>query len=150
MLALVPAGFLVLILLSALAVDSSVAYLGQRQLHDTLTAAANDAASAGLDNAAFYRSGNIDLDPAAVARVVCASVGAQGASQLHDVRLWYGVDGSAVRLAGEAEVDVIFGKAVPGFGHRHVHAEADAVALRGPTGQAPQSISWGALSPLVC
>jgi hypothetical protein len=51
---LVPAGFLILMLFAGIAVDSAAAYLGQRQLSDALSAAANDAATAGLDDADYY------------------------------------------------------------------------------------------------
>ena len=51
---LVPAGFLILITLAALAVDSVATYLAQQQLHDSLVVAANHAVSAGLSNQAFY------------------------------------------------------------------------------------------------
>ena len=76
-LALVPAGFLVLIILAAIAVDSAVALLGQRQLGDALAAAANDAAGAAISNSTFYGTGRVALDPAAAARTVCVSLAAQ-------------------------------------------------------------------------
>src|SRR3954452_750854 len=50
---LVPAGVLVLMLLGAIAVDFSVAYLAKRQLEAAAGAAVNDAAGAGLDERAL-------------------------------------------------------------------------------------------------
>jgi hypothetical protein len=148
-LALVPAGFLVLILLGALAVDSATTYLAQRQLRDSLTAAANDAVTAGLSNSAFYGRGAITLDAAQVAREVCASVSAQADHDLHGVHVWLAVQGSAVRLQGVATVDAVFGRAIPGFGRRQVRASTTAVASTGVTPPTP-SPPAGALQPVAC
>jgi hypothetical protein len=145
---LVPAGFLVLILLGALAVDSAVTYLGQQQLHDTLAAAATDSATAGVDNGSFYRTGTLVLDPAQVARTVCLSIRAQNQSGLHGLRLWVAVDGDRVGLEGTATVNAVFGRAVPGFGHRRVRAVVSAVATNGPVATTP-SVP-GPFVPLSC
>jgi hypothetical protein len=115
---LVPAGFLVLMMLGALAVDSAATYLAQQQLRDSLTAAANDAVTAGLSNRSFYSSGALTLDPSQAAVFVCLSVSAQADQDLHNVRLWMAVDGAAIRLEGTATVDAVFGRAIPGFGER--------------------------------
>ena len=150
-LALVPAGFLVFILLAAIAVDSAVVYLGQQQLHDTLVAAANDAASAAVDHATFYRTGAVVLSLPVAEEVVCESVAAQHSSQLRDVKLWLGVQGPALRVAAQAKVDAVFGRALPGFATRGVKATVDAVADSGP-GQhvaEPTTASWN-LVPLPC
>ena len=64
-LALVPAAFLVLVILGALAVDSAAAYLAQRQLRDSLSAAAADAVGAGLSRSSFYATVAVTLVPAA-------------------------------------------------------------------------------------
>jgi hypothetical protein len=131
-LALVPAGFLVLILLAALAVDSAVTYLGQQQLHDTLAAAATDSATAAIDNGSFYRSGSVVLDPAQVARTMCLSLGAQNQSGLHNLRVWLAVDGNQVAVEGTATVNAVFGRIVPGLARRRVRARVSAVATNGP------------------
>ena len=127
-LALVPAAFLVLILLGALAVDSAVTYLGQQQLHDALTAAANDAAGAAIDNGLFYRTGRVAIDSSEAATVACQSVEAQHFSQLHDLRVWVTTSGPDISVEGRATVDAVFGRALPGFGTRKVSARVDAVA----------------------
>ena len=69
-LALVPAGLLVLVLLAAIAVDSSVAYLGRRELAAAADAAANDAVTYGLDEARFRETGKFALDSARVEEAV--------------------------------------------------------------------------------
>jgi hypothetical protein len=128
---LVPAGFLILLLLAAIAVDSAGAYLGQRQLTDALAAAANDAATAGLDNPAYYATGAIVLDPAASAVAVCSSLAAQGVSGLHQLRVDIGVSGPSIELRGTAEVDAVFGRLIPHFGTRPVTADVRADAQQG-------------------
>lgn len=127
-LALVPAGFLVIILLGGIALDSAVTYLGQQQLHDALTAAANDAAGAAIDNASFYREGRLVLDPVSAATIVCQSVEAQRFSQLHDVQVFVSTQGPDINVTGSAVVDGVFGRAIPGFATRTVRASVDAVA----------------------
>jgi hypothetical protein len=151
-LALVPAGFLVLIILGALAVDSAATYLAQRQLRDSLTAAANDAVTAGLSSSSFYSRGALTLDPGRAAQVVCLSVSAQADEDLHDVQLWMAVQGDAIRLAGAADVDAVFGRAIPGFGLRHVRASTTAVAATGPgpAGASSSPPAPAALQPIAC
>lgn len=131
-LALVPAGFLVLIILGALAVDSAAAFLGQRQLDDALSAAANDAAAAVLSNPAFYGSGVVVVDPGAAARVVCQTLGAQLDADLSQVHVQLAVQGDAVGVRATAEVTEVFGRAIPGLRRHQVSAVAVAYASQGP------------------
>jgi hypothetical protein len=152
-LVLVPAGLLVLMILAALAVDSAVAYLGQQQLHDALSAAANDAVTRGLNQGAFYNGGVVGLDSATVGQAICLSVLAQNDTGLHQLHLWMSVDGESVHVEGRAVVDAVFGRAIPGFGARTVRSSADAVVTSAPIqsgGSAPASPSGGAMTPLDC
>jgi Flp pilus assembly protein TadG len=128
---LVPAGFLVLMLLAAIAVDSAVAYQARNQLHDALATAANDAVGGAVDSPSFYSNGSVLLDTATVASVVCRSVEAQGLGSLHGLQLAVAVSGDAIRVTGRATVDAVFGRFVPGFGTRPVSSTADAVLTRG-------------------
>jgi hypothetical protein len=148
-LALVPAGFLVLMILGALAVDSATAYLGQQQLRDALSAAANDAVTAGLANGSFYGGGRVALDPSATARTVCVAVATQADRDLHNVRLWVAIDGASLRLLGTATVDAVFGRVVPGVGTRTVRASASAVASSGPQPPAAQAVP-SSFQPISC
>jgi hypothetical protein len=147
---LVPAGFLVLIILAALAVDSAAVYLGQQQLHDSLVAAANDAVTAGLSNQSFYANGAVVLDPSAVGRVVCLTVAAQSDSDLHGLTVRMAVDGASVRLEGTATVDAVFGRAIPGFGRRHVKADVRAVVTGHPLAATNATGLSTPLVPLTC
>jgi hypothetical protein len=137
-LALIPAVFLVLILFGALTVDSAVVYLGQRH---ALVAAANDSVGAAVDDGAFYQQGRIVLDPAKVAFVACASVLAQHMSDVHGLKLWVSTGGRSVRLQATADVDAVFGRAIPGFGQRPVRAVAVATLADSPGAQnAPSNL----------
>jgi hypothetical protein len=155
-LALVPAGFLVLVILAALAVDGAVTYLGQEQLHDALSAAANDAVTAALDNGSFYRSGSITVDPAQAGHAVCVALLAQNAPALHGLEVWMAVDGASLQLRGKAEVSAVFGRVIPGFARHTVEASAAAVAAEGPmpsSAPAPKVSGLGAaglFAPLRC
>jgi hypothetical protein len=151
-LALVPAAFLVLIILGALAVDSAATYLAQRQLRDALSAAAADAVGAGLSRSSFYAHGAVTLSLPESAPVVCQSVAAQADGDLHHVRLWIAVAGPAIRLEGTASVDTIFGRDIPGFGVRQVRASTTAIAATGPleSGRTPNPPAAAALQPISC
>jgi hypothetical protein len=146
-LVLVPAGFLVLILLGGMAVDSAVAFLGARQLSDATAAAANDAATAALGNGAFYGSGTLNIDPSAAASVVCRSLSAQENGDLHDLTVAIAVAGPVIRVRAHGQVDAVFGRIVPGFGHRAVSAEATATAS-GAAG--PSLADPSAFVPVIC
>jgi hypothetical protein len=73
---LVPAGFLVVLVLASIAIDMSLVQLRQRQAHELAAAAANDAATAGADRRQI-RSGGYGSDRSAaiavVERIVAAS-----------------------------------------------------------------------------
>lgn len=154
-LALVPAGFLVFVLLAALAVDSAAAYLGQQQLRDALAAAASDAVTAGLSNRSYYDGGAVEVDPAAAARAACVDVGSQSDGDLRQLKLWISTSAHAVQLEATATVDAVFGRAIPGFAERTVRASAQAVVSSGPGagpaggGSADQAATT-AFAPLDC
>lgn len=145
---LVPAGFLILMLFAAIAVDSAGAYLAQRQLTDTLAAAANDAATAGLSNSSYYGHGAVVVDPQSAASVVCAAVAAQGDGDLHSLALEMGVAGPVVTLRGTADVDATFGRIIPHFGTRRISAQVDAEARQRPARPDPSAAP--ALVPIDC
>ncbi|HEX4864787.1 MAG TPA: hypothetical protein VFV02_11980 [Acidimicrobiales bacterium] len=149
-LALVPAGFLIFVILGALAVDSAVAYQGQQQLHDSLVAAANDAASAAVDRSVFYATGTVVLNATEAGQIVCQSVASQHSAQLHGTRLWMAVQGTTVRLVGESTVYAVFGKAIPGFGERRVRSSVEALAATGPGQRPPATATSDTPIPLSC
>jgi len=132
---LFPAAVLVVVVLAAVAVDSSIAFLGERELANATAAAANDAASQAISNSAFYQGDRIELDPATVERVAVGRVRATlDAGRHHDVV----VDvralppaaagcGWTVRVTARSRVAYIFSRAVPG-GPDSVTVEATTVA----------------------
>jgi len=146
-LALVPAAFLVLLILAGIAVDSAAAYLGQRQLADELAGAANDAAGAAVSRPAFYASGQVTLDPSAAATVVCQSMAASADGNLHDVSVSIAVQGGVIGVRATATVDEIFGRLLPGLHRRQVSAVATAAALQGPAPSPPPPADY---RPVAC
>jgi Flp pilus assembly protein TadG len=127
---LMPAAVLVLVILGAISVDFSVAYLAQRELKDTAVAAANDAAGAGLDEARFRTGdGTVALDPATATEV---AVRAATASVSGPVRLTAApvvvVDDRRVTVTLEGDAPYVFSGGVPGAPKRvRVRARASAV-----------------------
>ena len=71
---LFPAGVLVVLVLAAIAVDASIAFLGERELPAAVAAAANDAATEAISDETFYGAGRVELDDAEVERVATERV----------------------------------------------------------------------------
>ncbi len=139
---LVPAGVLVLVILGAIAVDFSVAFLGQRELTNAAAAAANDASTA-IAEARFYRGGNgaageVVIDEARAARAVDQALAAR-------VPRGVSIDGVSVDPSGgqvcvvlRGRVDYVFARAIPGM--------ADGAAVRGRS--TATAVSGSAGSPV--
>ena len=110
---LVPAGVLIVFVLASIAVDMSLVHLRKRQAFDLASAAANDAATAGADQAAL-RSGSYVIEPDSARAVVDDVVGASElASHLAaPPSVTVTAEGVSVELALEA--DYIFAGVVPG------------------------------------
>lgn len=119
---LFPAAFLIVMVLAAITVDTSIAFLGQRELAEATSAAANDAAADALSEAAFYGEDRIDLDPARVVEVATARV-----AQIIDPSRHEGLQVRAtimapsgpgcpprVEVAASSTVSYLFARAVPG------------------------------------
>lgn len=125
---LMPAAVLVLFLLASLALDTAVVWLGQRELANAAAAAANDAAAVGLDEAAFYRSGQVRLDPDRAVRLVADHAALAGDAPLRGVAIdRIAVDGTTIEVTLSARVEAVIG--LPGrAGERTVRASAVATA----------------------
>lgn len=119
---LFPVGVLIVLVLAAVAVDSSIAFLGERELAAAVAAAANDAATEALSDSAFYRRGTVELDRSEVARVVEARVRSsvdEGRYQALDVQAWVIAPagsgcGWSLRVEATAMVRYLFASALPG------------------------------------
>lgn len=115
---LMPAAVLVLLVLAAIAVDTAIAFLGERELSDITAAAANDAAVGALREEAFYRCGELSIDPeraVAIARTVTSTRGSDAVtvtSLTAQVAAAGAVPTVEVRAAGT--VRLIFSPALPG------------------------------------
>lgn len=141
---LFPAAVFIVVALAAVAVDSSIAFLGERELSNATAAAANDAAGVAVSDPAFYRSGRIELDPAAVERVAVNRVRtALDDGRHHDLAVVArAVPPSApgcgwtVQVSARARVSYIFSSAVPGAPDS---VTVDATTVAGPR----QNASWG-------
>jgi Flp pilus assembly protein TadG len=128
-LALVPAAVLVFVVLGAIAVDFTVAFLAERGVSNAAAAAANDVAGAALDQERFYADGAIRLDAAAAQSIGRSSVEAAGLDHLEDVDVRVSVRGDVpeVTVTVSARAGYVFAKALPG-GPDGVDVEATATA----------------------
>lgn len=134
---LMPAAVLVVIVLSAVAVDGALAFMGRRELSAAAAAAANDAVVAALSERGFYEAcGDLDLDAAAAQRVAerTFALRASDAYALEAVEAAVGVapDGGAVRVRVEATgtVERVLTPALLGGRGQRVRAAGEATAER--------------------
>ena len=128
---LMPAAVLVLLVLAAVAVDASLAFLGEREVANAAAAASNDAAGAALRDSDFYRQGRVVIDPALAEAVARRSVDARGERYLHDIHVDVETNGDRVRVIVSGRVDYLFAAAIPGAPrHADVQAAATATAER--------------------
>lgn len=137
MLLLFPVAVLIVVAMAAVAVDASIAFLGERELANATAAAANDAAAQAVSDPAFYQSDRIELDPAAVERVAVGRVRAALADgRHHDLAVEARAEppssadcGWTVHVSARARVDYLFAPAVPGGPQA---ATVDATSVAGP------------------
>lgn len=124
-----------MVALAAITVDSAIAFMAQRELVNATAAAANDAATEALSDAAFYTADRIELSPSAVESVAVDRVFQLVDSSRHaglTVRAEASPPAGAgcswtVRVTASSRVDELFGKAMPGSsGQVAVHAQSTA------------------------
>jgi hypothetical protein len=130
---LMPAGLLIVLVLASIAVDMSLVHLRKRQAFELAAAAANDAATAGVDQGHLRTTHDYVLDPetarAVVVDVVAASELAPELARPPVVTVT--AAGVSVELALEA--DYIFADFVPGAPDgTEVTATATATAAASP------------------
>jgi hypothetical protein len=73
---------------------------------------------------------------------------AQALPALHGLRLAVAVTDDSVQVRGDATVDAVFGRALPGFGDRHISSTADATLSAGGATVAPGS--FGPAAGIYC
>jgi Flp pilus assembly protein TadG len=119
---LFPAAVLIVLVLPAITVDSSIAFLAQRELANATAAAANDAAGEAVDGEAFYGRDRVELDPAAVEAVAVERVRLAIDESRHrdlEVRAVASPPMRAgcpwtVQVSASSRVSYVFAKALPG------------------------------------
>ena len=134
---LFPAGLLIVLVLAAIAVDTSIAFMAQRELANAAEAAANDAASQGIDNDVYYQQARVELDAAAVESLAVAKVRAAIDESRHaglSVQAIASPPAGAgcpwtVRVTASSRVSFLFAQAIPGGPHQ---ADVHASAVAGP------------------
>lgn len=130
---LMPAGLLIVLVLASIAVDMSLVHLRKRQAFELAAAAANDAATAGVDQGRLRTTQEYVLDPDTTRAVVIDVVAASElAPQLAGPPV-VTVTGTGVLVELELEADYIFADVVPGAPDGTVvAASATATAVPGP------------------
>ncbi len=130
---LLPAAFLVLMVLGAIAVDLTAIRVGQRSLLSSATDAANDAVTVGLDEDLYRSGGGYELDAQRVRSAVYAVLYAKGIlNRLTEAPSIVIHPDRSVTVVLHGEVAHIFARALPGASDPvPVRAEATArVATR--------------------
>ncbi len=130
---LMPAGLLIVLVLASIAVDMSLVHLRKRQAFELAAAAANDAATGGVDQGRLRTTHEYVLDPertrAVVEDVVAASELAPQLARPPVVT----VTATGVRVELALEADYIFADVVPGAPDgKEVTASATATAVAAP------------------
>ena len=139
---LMPAGVLIVLLLGALAVDSAIMFLGERELADLAAAAANDAATLSLREDVFYRCGRLELDPAQAERTARTVATARTSDAVELAGIGVSIDNQLsppeVTVTASGTVKLIFTPALPGSGRARA-VQATSVAAPEPLGPGAQS-----------
>lgn len=107
---LMPAAVVIVLLLGAIAVDSAIVYLGQRQAYNVAFDAANDAAGAGFDVEVARTRGEIVYDPDRVRALAEQAVAAAGLDGLELVSTE--LDGAAVVVTVRRRIEHLFVQAL--------------------------------------
>jgi hypothetical protein len=128
---LVPAGVLIVFVLASIAVDMSLVHLRKRQAFDLASAAANDAATAGADQAAL-RSGSYVIEPGSARAVVDDVVGASELAPLLAAPPSVTVTAEGVSVEITLEADYIFAGVLPGAPDGTVVAASATAAAEAP------------------
>jgi Flp pilus assembly protein TadG len=103
---LMPAAVLIVLLLGAIAVDSAIVYLKQRQAYNVAFDAANDAAGAGFDLDEARTTGELVWDPVRLSALAEDAVAASGVDGLELVSAR--PDGDAVVVTVAVTVEHLF------------------------------------------
>ena len=129
---LMPAAVLVVMVLGAITVDQSVVFMRQRDLVAGAQAAANDAATFGIDKVSFYEgNGTISYDST---RTYQAAREALDRRQVvvRSLSVRVSPDGRRLVVTLTSEAELIFSKGLPGAPERTgITATASAELIQG-------------------
>lgn len=110
-----PAALLVVVALASITIDFARIHLARRSTADAAAAAANDAVTVALDEAALRSTGTYRLAPARVAAVTAASVGHHDLGGLGPIRVRGVRTGPrSVQVTVQGRVPLAFARALPG------------------------------------
>jgi len=131
---LMPAAVLIVLLLGAVAVDSAIVYLKQRQAYNVAFDAANDAAGAGFDLDAARTTGEIVWDPVQLEALAQEAIAAAGVDGVELVSA--APDGEGVEVTVAVTVEHLFVQVFgnPARDRLSVSARADG-QVRRPTAE---------------
>lgn len=123
---LMPAAVLVVLVLGAIAVDSGVTFMAQRNLVAAAGDAANDAGSLALDDPQLLGHGNVRLRPEQVAESVRRVLHRDGIDDAIIEWVRVSPDGRSARVRVRRTVRLVFAPVVPGVSHTAtVHATVE-------------------------
>lgn len=127
---LVPAAFLVVVVLAAICVDQALVLLRQRQAVSVATDIANDLATAAYDETTFRESGQFELDADRAVDLGHRLVASSDVGPfVEDAEIRVTAGGEVV-VALQVRVDYVFAGALPGVpASTSVRARAAGVAL---------------------
>ena len=112
---LYPVGFLIVLMLGAIAVDLGNVWLQQRRLADAADSAANDAVTYGVDQNLLRSTGELELSEARIDDIVAVSIAGQDLPPAATITDSSGtVIGGvpAVTVTVESRAELIFGRFV--------------------------------------
>lgn len=127
---LMPAAVMVVLVLGAIAFDLTVVHLGEREVADAASAAANDAVTHGLDEDALRNHGTYLLDPGRVDEAVQRSLAARGLTDHAPTVVIQPLGADGVEVTVAMQVDYVFARALPGPSSTTVEATARATVTR--------------------
>jgi hypothetical protein len=111
---LMPAAVLIVLLLGSLAVDFAIAFLAEREVVDAASAAANDAATFGLDENQLRQSGALVLDRGRAEEAVRQSIVSRGSALLDRADVSVDVTAASVRVRISSRAQYLFARVIPG------------------------------------
>jgi hypothetical protein len=116
---LVPAGVMVLLVLGSMAMDSALAYMGQRELQNLAAATANDAATQLIPASEVSRDGvDAQLDSTRLAAFVAERFSTSPVESLTITSARGSLVDGQVVVEAEGDVDYLFARGVPGAARR--------------------------------